>query len=82
MALIGNVGPLIEPTNRSSFNNGSARLPPKLFSHNDQQNVWQANSPEGAFNGWGGLFADAMLAAGANSSPAFSAISTAGNTVF
>ena len=77
VAIVGNVGPLIEPTTRTSFENGAVRLPPRLFSHNDQQAVWQANQPEGAQYGWGGLFADAVLASGANASlPQFTTITT------
>ena len=65
-AFVSNVGPLIEPVTRSTFENGAA-LPPRLFSHNDQQATWQASAPEGAQEGWGGLFADAILDAGGNS---------------
>ncbi|MBO6504307.1 MAG: DUF1501 domain-containing protein [Kordiimonadaceae bacterium] len=65
-AFVSNVGPLIEPVTKSSFENGAA-LPPRLFSHNDQQATWQASAPEGAQEGWGGLFADAILDAGGNS---------------
>lgn len=76
-AIVGNVGPLIEPVTRASFESGAVRLPPRLFSHNDQQAVWQANQPEGAQFGWGGLFADAILASGANASlPQFTTITT------
>lgn len=76
-AIVGNVGPLVEPVNRASFESGAVRLPPRLFSHNDQQAVWQANRPEGAQYGWGGLFADAVLASGANASlPQFTTITT------
>lgn len=65
-AVVANVGPLVEPVTRSSFEAGAVRVPPRLFSHNDQQNVWQAGAPEGAQFGWGGLFADAIIASGAN----------------
>ncbi len=76
-AIVGNVGPLVEPVTRASFESGAVRLPPRLFSHNDQQSVWQANQPEGAQYGWGGLFADAVLASGANASlPQFTTITT------
>lgn len=76
-AVVGNVGPLIEPVTRAGFESGAVRLPPRLFSHNDQQAVWQANQPEGAQFGWGGLFADAVLASGANASlPQFTTITT------
>lgn len=66
-AIVANVGPLIEPVTRAGFESGSVRIPPQLFSHNDQQSVWQSNQPEGAQFGWGGLFADAVLNSGANS---------------
>lgn len=65
-AIVANVGPLIEPTTRAAFESGAARVPPQLFSHNDQQSVWQSSQPEGAQFGWGGLFADAVLSSGAN----------------
>lgn len=65
-AVVANVGPLVEPVTRTSFESGAARLPPQLFSHNDQQSVWQSSQPEGAQFGWGGLFADAVLNSGAN----------------
>ena len=65
-AIVSNVGPLIEPVSRTTFESGAARLPPRLFSHNDQQATWQASAPEGAQFGWGGLFADAVLGSGAN----------------
>ncbi|MEM1155285.1 MAG: hypothetical protein AAGI44_14200 [Pseudomonadota bacterium] len=42
-ALIGNVGPLLQPTNRTAFEQASVALPPRLFSHNDQQATWQAS---------------------------------------
>lgn len=77
LAIVGNVGPMIEPVTRAGFENGSARLPPRLFSHNDQQATWQSSMPEGAQFGWGGLFADAVLASGANNGSAqFATIST------
>ncbi|MEL6324584.1 MAG: DUF1501 domain-containing protein, partial [Pseudomonadota bacterium] len=76
-AVIANVGPLVEPVTRQAFEAGVARVPPRLFSHNDQQNIWQAGAPEGAQFGWGGLFADAVLASGGNSNgPQFTTITT------
>jgi uncharacterized protein (DUF1501 family) len=55
VALIGNVGPLVDGTIKpSEFDPGSVRVPPKLFSHNDQQSVWQSGKPDGATSGWGG----------------------------
>src|SRR6185436_18477690 len=43
-AVIANVGPLVEPVSQSQLVAGSAALPAKLFSHNDQQSTWQANA--------------------------------------
>lgn len=78
-ALVANVGPLIEPVTAQGVIDRVARVPPRLFSHNDQQATWQASAPEGAQQGWGGLFADAALAAGANpGSEVFTTLSTSG----
>lgn len=82
LALVGNVGPLIEPTDRDSFSNATVELPPRLFSHNDQQSTWMALGVEGAQLGWGGRFADIVLAADPSANATFSAITTAGNQVF
>ncbi len=81
-AIVGNVGPLIQPTSLTQFQTEAVPLPPRLFSHNDQQSTWQSSSPEGAQYGWGGRFADAVLAAGANISPVFTNISSRGNELF
>lgn len=81
-AVLGNVGPLIEPTRRESFENGSVLLPPRLFSHNDQQSTWMALDVEGQQVGWGGRFADAIIAADPNMDPRFAAVATSGNQVF
>ncbi|MEO1319639.1 MAG: hypothetical protein AAFV30_03575, partial [Pseudomonadota bacterium] len=62
-AVVGSVGPLIEPTTRASFNNGSVALPKQLFSHNDQQSTWMALGAEGARTGWGGRFIEQIRAA-------------------
>ena len=81
VAVVANVGPLIVPTTRTQYRNGSVPLPPKLFSHNDQQSGWQATTPigEGARLGWGGRMGD-MLAS-QNGLPVFTCVSAAGNAV-
>lgn len=81
-AVIGGVGPLIEPTNRAAIEAGTAVLPSRLASHNDQQSTWMSLASEGSQFGWGGLFADAVLASSTNENPIFAAISAAGNDVF
>jgi uncharacterized protein (DUF1501 family) len=64
----------------TQYKAGSVPLPPKLFSHNDQQSLWQAYGPEGASYGWGGRMGDLLAANNAN--PIFTAISASGNAVF
>ena len=56
-----------QPTTKAQYNAKSVPLPPKLFSHNDQQSFWQASSPEGATSGWGGRMGD-LLKSGNGSS--------------
>ncbi len=80
LSVVSNVGPLVEPVNRAAFQAGTAQLPPRLFSHNDQQAVWMSSNDEGAQFGWGGFFADALL--GLNTDPTFTAITGGGNGLF
>jgi uncharacterized protein (DUF1501 family) len=79
-----NVGPLVVPLTKTQYE-GSNRslypLPPKLFSHNDQQSIWQSSSPEGSTIGWGGNIGDLALSSNAGSS-LFTCISITGNAVF
>ena len=81
-AVVANTGPLIVPVTRSQYNAGTVRLPKQLFSHNDQQSTWASGGPEGASYGWGGLFADAVNASGANTNKEFTTISTLSNELF
>ncbi len=81
LAVVANVGPLIQPITKSQYQALTVALPTNLFSHNDQQSVWQANATEGARVGWGGRLSDLM--AGMNGgNTLFTAVSTAGNAVF
>lgn len=64
-AIVANVGPLIQPTTKAQFQAKLVRLPPQLFSHNDQQDQWHSLKGESAaLSGWGGRIADALLRAG------------------
>ncbi len=81
-AIIGNVGPLIEPTTRQSFETPGNKLPKRLFSHNDQRSTWMSQGTEGTMYGWGGKFADILAEADATQNKQFSTISTDGNNVF
>ncbi|WP_374437292.1 DUF1501 domain-containing protein [Inhella sp.] len=80
MGVLLNVGPLRAPTSKAQYQARSVPLPPRLFSHNDQQSVWQSNEAEGATRGWGGALGDLFLAS--NATAAFTCISTSGNAVY
>jgi len=80
MSVVLNVGTLVQPTTKAQYTAQSVLLPPKLFSHNDQQSYWQASSSEGASSGWGGRIGD--LFASGNGNATFSCVSVAGNAVF
>jgi uncharacterized protein (DUF1501 family) len=78
-----NVGPLVKPLTRDQYNNSNHLLyprPPQLFSHNDQQSIWQSSSPEGSTIGWGGNMGD--LALSLNTAATFTCMSVTGNAVF
>lgn len=75
-----NVGPLVVPLTRQQYESQAYPMPPKLFSHNDQQSVWQSSSPEGSTIGWGGRLGD--IAMPSNSQSLFTCISVTGNSVF
>jgi uncharacterized protein (DUF1501 family) len=79
-----NVGPLMQPTSISQYNSPDRvanPLPPKLFSHNDQQSVWQSNGSEGSTIGWGGRLGDIAMSSNATNS-LLTCISASGNAVF
>ena len=78
-----NVGPLVVPLTKAQYTGSDRKifpLPPKLFSHNDQQSIWQSSSPEGSTVGWGGHLGD--LALSANNTSLFTCINVSGNAVF
>ena len=82
-AVLLNVGPLLTPLTLRDYKSSDRvkfPLPPKLFSHNDQQSVWQADGSEGATIGWGGRLGD--LALSSNGTSALTCVSAAGNAVF
>ncbi len=80
LSVVLNVGTLVQPTTKAQYSAKSVALPPKLFSHNDQQSYWQASAPEGAASGWGGRMGD-LLASG-NGNATFTCVSVSGNAVF
>lgn len=80
LGVLLNVGSLIQPTSKAQYTNKSVALPPKLFSHNDQQSIWQSSSPEGAVSGWGGRMGDLFVSG--NGKATFTCVNVSGNAVF
>jgi uncharacterized protein (DUF1501 family) len=80
LAPILNVGTLVQPTTKAQYQANAVRLPPKLFSHNDQQSYFQASSPEGATSGWGGRIGDVFQ--NGNGAAALTCINASGNAVY
>lgn len=68
-ALIGNVGALYQPVTKAQILNDTAVLPPDLYSHSHQQEIWQTGlSPAVgvSHSGWGGRMADLLMDANSN----------------
>lgn len=60
LAVVCNVGPLVQPLTKDSYLNGAPR-PYQLFSHSDQIAQWQTSiSSSVAPSGWGGRIADSL----------------------
>lgn len=67
LALVANVGTLVEPTTLQQFRNGSVALPLGLFSHSDQQMHWQSSIPDQrSAVGWAGRMADIIQTGNCN----------------
>ncbi|WP_174279323.1 DUF1501 domain-containing protein [Sphingomonas bacterium] len=80
LAAVLNVGTLVMPTTKAQFTAQSVKLPPKLFSHNDQQSYFQASNPEGATSGWGGRIGDVFQSG--NGTATLTCINASGNAVY
>jgi uncharacterized protein (DUF1501 family) len=84
LAIQLNVGPLIQPTTMAQYlstDRVANPLPPKLFSHNDQQSIWQSDGSEGSTIGWGGRLGDLALSSGSSNSQ-LTCISASSNALF
>lgn len=81
-AIVANVGPLIEPVTRPTYQSGAVEVPPQLFSHSDQQVFWQTSRPDSTRKlGWGGRIADLLQSQNQNQQLSMS-LSMAGQNVF
>lgn len=85
LALIANVGTLIQPIeDKTEYNNNGSLRPGGLFSHSDQQIHWQTSMPhiKGASpGGWGGRTADLLNSMNENAQVSMN-ISLSGVNVF
>ena len=62
LAVVANAGTLLAPIDMAQYKAGTMR-PPNLFSHSDQQMLWQGLLPGDIVrSGWGGRLADKLVA--------------------
>jgi uncharacterized protein (DUF1501 family) len=85
-SVVLNVGPLVKPLNKAQYASTDWTTnprPPQLFSHNDQQSVWQSSSAEGSKIGWGGKIGDRVIGhtSTVNTPSLFTCMSVTGNAV-
>lgn len=83
LAVLNNVGTLVQPTTQQQYQSHNKTLPQNLFSHSDQQNQWQTTQLSGLQDaGWAGRVADKVQPT-FNSTALFPPIiSVAGSTIF
>ena len=81
LAVLANVGTLTQPLTRAQYLANADAAPHNLFSHADQQRIWQTETPAGAADtGWAGRTADLLSASSAGSLPMV--VTTAGSEIF
>ena len=82
LAVVANVGSLVQPLTRAQYQAPQTPLPRNLFSHSDQQLQWQTSIAQGnSPTGWAGRAADYIESQNMNASkfPVF--FSVAGNAM-
>ncbi len=80
LAVVANVGSLVQPTTRAQYLGQATPVPVNLFSHSDQQLQWQTSIPSGhSATGWAGRAADLVAGQNLSNFPAF--FSVAGNSL-
>ncbi|MEP7205807.1 MAG: DUF1501 domain-containing protein [Casimicrobiaceae bacterium] len=78
LAVIANAGTLVAPITKAEYTSNVNR-PPNLFSHSDQQSLWQGFLPSATIrSGWGGRAADRLVATNSGAKLP-TAVSAAGN---
>lgn len=80
LAVVANVGSLVQPMTRAQYQAQSMPVPVNLFSHSDQQIQWQTSVPmEHSSTGWAGRAADLVTSQNLSNFPTF--LSVAGNSI-
>jgi uncharacterized protein (DUF1501 family) len=83
LALVTNVGTLVQPLTPAQYQAGGMPTPSNLFSHPDQQLEWQnATQTAGTGTGWAGRIADTMSASSNPGAPIPLVTSVYGDTLF
>ena len=78
LAIVANVGSLVQPLTRDQYQQQQAPIPSNLFSHSDQQLQWQTSVAQGnSATGWAGRAADYIASQNINAPgfPAFVSLS-------
>ena len=82
LAVVANVGSLVQPLTRAQYQAQQAPIPSNLFSHSDQQLQWQTSVAQGSSpTGWAGRAADYIAQQNTNSSSFPTFLSVAGNSL-
>ena len=82
LAVVANVGSLVQPLTRAQYQAQQAPIPSNLFSHADQQLQWQTSVAQGnSSTGWAGRAADYIASQNINSSGFPTFVSLAGNSL-
>jgi uncharacterized protein (DUF1501 family) len=77
VAVLANVGTLVQPVTKDSKGNLVGTLPVNLFSHSDQQTEWQNATPNpnpshaDAASGWAGRLVDKAISSGLIAAPSY-----------
>ncbi len=84
LAALANVGSLLAPLTKAQYQKPTTgvQIPPRLYSHSDQQQAWQTGQVDYAALGWGGQMGDVFAASGNAAAVNFTSFTTAGLTGF
>jgi uncharacterized protein (DUF1501 family) len=82
LAVVGNVGPLLAPITKDTYTSNVSLRPPGLFSHSDQQVLWQSGKNNIDAAGWGGRMIDSLRDNSRVSPTPYATVNTSVNTNF